>query len=199
MVRSESEPLGLFVQADMPEACLQHEAFVGGKGGIKEMVLVATEANGRVRLAHVENNDAATLKRFADGQIAAETQVVTDGHAGYNTTSLGARPHDMIVQTKAERRENDTLQGVHWTVSQLKRWLLGTHGGATRGKHLQANLDEFVFRHNRRKTKGVGRIAGHVIEQLVSRPPLTMRKLIDETKHYRWFGSAHAEPLELRA
>ena len=191
MVRSDSEPLGPFVQAD--------EAFVGGKGGIKELVLVAAEANGRVRLAHVENNDAETLKRFADGQIAAETHVVTDGHAGYNATSLGARPHDMIVQTKEERRANDTLQGCHWTISLLKRWLLGTHAGAVRGKHLQAYLDEFAFRQNRRKTNGVGRIAARVIEQAVMRPPLTMRKLIDETKHYRWFGSAYAATPELKA
>ena len=55
------------------------------------VVLVATEANSRVRLAHVENNDAKTLSRFADGLIAAETQVVMDGHAGYNMTSLGER------------------------------------------------------------------------------------------------------------
>ena len=57
------EPLGPFVQID--------EALVGGKGGPhKELVLVAAEADGRVRLAHAENNDEGTLKSFADGQIA---------------------------------------------------------------------------------------------------------------------------------
>jgi len=30
------------------------------------------------------------LKRFADGQIAADAHVVTDGHAGYDAKSLGA-------------------------------------------------------------------------------------------------------------
>ena len=38
-----------------------------------------------------------------------------------------------------------------------------------RPKHLQAYLDEFVFRQNRRKTKGVGRIAARVREP--RRPP----------------------------
>ena len=52
--------------------------------------------------------------------------------------------------------------GRHWTISLLKRWLLGTHAGAVRDKHLQAYLDEFAFRHNRRKTNGVGRIAARV-------------------------------------
>jgi hypothetical protein len=91
------------------------------------------------------------------------------------------------VQSKAERRERDALQGCHWTISLLKRWLLGTHAGAVAPKHLQAYLDEFAFRQNRRKTKGVGRIAARVIEQLVARKPLTMRLLIDHTRPCRCF------------
>ena len=182
MVRSDSEPLGPFVQID--------EALVGGKGGPhKELVLVASEANGRVRLAHVDNNDKGTVKRFADGQIAVDAHVVTDGHAGYDAKSLGKRPHDAVVQTKAERRENDAVQGCHWTISLLKRWLIGTHAGAVRDKHLQGYLDEFAFRHNRRKTNGVGRIAARVIEQLVAHPPRTMRQIIDETRRCPRFAS----------
>ena len=180
LVRPEREPLGPFVQMD--------EALVGGKGGPhKELVLVAAEVDGRVRLAHAETNDKATLKRFADGQVAADARVVTDGLASYDSDSLGKRPCEKVVQTKAERRESDALQVCHWTISLLKRWLLGTHAGAVGPKHLQAYLDEYAFRHNRRKTNGVGRIAARVIEQLVARPPLTMRSLIDETRRCRWF------------
>jgi transposase-like protein len=185
LVRPEREPLGPFVQMD--------EALVGGKGGPhKELVLVAAEADGRVRLAHAETNDKATLKRFADGQVAADARVVTDGLASYDGDSLGERRYERIVQTKAERREGDALQVCHWTISLLKRWLLGTHAGAVSPKHLQAYLDEFAFRHNRRKTNGVGRIAARVIERLVARPPLTLRSLIDDTRRCRWFRSAHA-------
>ena len=85
MVRSDSDPLGPFVQLD--------KALVGGKGGPhKELVLVAAEANGRVRLAHADNNDAGTCKRFADSEIATDAKIVTDGHAGYSEKSLGERP-----------------------------------------------------------------------------------------------------------
>jgi len=176
MVRPQREPLGPFVQVD--------EVLVGGKGGPhKELVLVAAEADGRVRLAHAENNDADTLKRFVDGQIAADAQVVSDGHAGYNKRSLDKQRH-----------ESDARQGCHWTTSLLKRWLLGTHAGAVRPKHLQAYLDEFAFRHNRRKTNGVGRIAARVIEQLVALPPLPMRNIIDETTRCRCFTSTCLAP-----
>jgi Zn ribbon nucleic-acid-binding protein len=57
MVRPDREPLRPFVQAD--------ETLVGGKGSPhKELVLVAAEADGRVRLAHADNNDEGTLKFF---------------------------------------------------------------------------------------------------------------------------------------
>jgi len=184
LVRPEREPLAADVQVD--------EALV--KAGVNELVLVVSEAGGRVRLAHVENNDTDTCKLFAAGQIAPDARVVSDGHAGYNAKSLEKRTHEPKVQTKAERAENDVVQGCHWTISLLKRWLLGTHAGAVRDKHLQAYLDEFAFRHNRRKTKGIGRIAARVIEQLVTRPPRTMRALVDDTRRCRWFGSVKAAP-----
>jgi len=182
LVRPDREPLSQQVQVD--------EAFVGGKRGGKEMVLVATETtDGRVRLAHADNNDEATLRQFADAHVAVAAEVTTDGLASYNARSLGERPHAPIVQSNAERAEHDTLQGVHWTVSLLKRWLLGTHAGAVKPKHLQAYLDEFAFRHNRRKTKGVGRIAARTLQQLVVHAPMTMRMLVDDMHPCRAFRS----------
>lgn len=37
-------------------------------------------------------------------------------------------------------------------MGNLKQWLLGTHHGVSRAQ-LQAYLDEFVFRHNRRSNR----------------------------------------------
>lgn len=118
--------------------------------------------------------------------------LVTDGHAGYSPKSLSERVHEPVVRTKAERRENDATQSCHWTVSLLKRWLMGTHAGAVRDKHLQDYLDEVAFRHNRRKTNGVGHIAARLIESLVAKPPMPMRPLIGQTNRCRRFGSGQA-------
>jgi hypothetical protein len=134
-------------------------------------------------LSDAKNNDEVTLKRFAEGQVANDARVVTDGLASYNERSLNERPHDMIVQTKQERRENDTLQACHWAISLLK------HTRAVRAKHLQANLGEFAFRYNRRETKGVGWVADLVFEQLVVREPLPMHKLVNDARLRRWFAS----------
>ena len=102
--------------------------------------------------------------------------------------SLGAREHTPRIQTKAERQENDSLQTIHWVMSQLKRWLIGTHGDAVKPKHLQADLDEFGFRWNRRKTKGVARVAARTIETLVSHAPLTMRAIVSGAVPYPLFA-----------
>lgn len=192
MVRSESEPLGPFVEMD--------EALVGGRGGPHlQLVLAAAEKGaknmfGRVRLAHADNNDAETCKHFVDNEVGTQAKVTTDGHAGYNVTSLGERLHEAVVQTKAERREADAVQCCHWTISLMKRWLIGTHAGAVKPKHMQAYLDEFTFRHNRRKTDGVARIAARVIESAVMKPPLTMRAMVNATKPHRRFASVHVAP-----
>jgi len=43
---------------------------------------------------------------------------------------------------------------IHLIVSNLKRWLLGTHKGAVLPHHLPAYLNEFTFRFNRRYWRG---------------------------------------------
>ena len=184
LVRPDREPLGEDVEID--------EAFVGGKRLGKSMVLVATETDaktrqGRLRLAHALTNDEETLKAFADITVAADATVTSDGHAGYNATSLGKRPHAAFVQTNAERAVHDTLQRVHWSVSMLKRWLIGTHAGAVKPWHLQAYLDEFTFRWNRRNTNGVGRISARTIQMLVSHPARSMRAIVDGARPYPLF------------
>ncbi len=44
------------------------------------------------------------------------------------------------------------LSWIHRVFSNLKTWVLGVYHGL-RAKHLQAYLDEFVFRFNRRRTR----------------------------------------------
>jgi ISXO2-like transposase domain len=47
--------------------------------------------------------------------------------------------------------EEPYLPCAHRAVSNLKAWLHGTHRSAS-AKHLPVYLDEFTFRHNRRRT-----------------------------------------------
>jgi hypothetical protein len=53
------------------------------------------------------------------------------------------------------RKQNDpahvVMPGVHRVASLLERWLLGTHQGGVSSEHLDAYLNEFTFRFNRRQ------------------------------------------------
>ena len=70
------------------------------------------------------------------------------GYAGVRAAGYEHRPH------KQRRRDPDhqfVLPRAHRAISNLKTWLQGTHRGVS-PDHLQVYLDEFVFRHNRRRT-----------------------------------------------
>lgn len=49
-------------------------------------------------------------------------------------------------------RAPEILPLVHRVFSNLKTWLAGTHHGRVERQHLQAYLNEYVFRFNRRRT-----------------------------------------------
>ena len=121
------------------------------------------------------------------GRTVTDAAVKTDGHAAYNARTLAARNHDAKVQSAADKKTDDHVQLCHWAAAGLKRWLLGTHHGSVSDKHLQSYLDEHAFRHNRRKTKGVGRLVARCLENMLSRQPLTMRQLIQDTHQCRTF------------
>src|ERR1700682_2203794 len=48
-----------------------------------------------------------------------------------------------------QRRRRSTCR-IHLVFSNLKTWINGTHHGRIEPRHLQAYLNEFVFRFNRR-------------------------------------------------
>ena len=100
---------------------------------------------GRIRLAAIEDYSAATLGGFVAGNVAGGSTVVSDGWPG--DRKLKDVRHDPRVIGDAPAHQ--VLPWVHRVFANAKRWALGVYHGL-RPKHLQAYLDEFVFRFNRR-------------------------------------------------
>ena len=126
----------------------------GGKGGPnKELVLVAAEVDGRVRLAHAETNVRRRSGASPTGRSRPTRGSSRTGWPATMATAWVRGPTRGSFRPRPSGAKGDALQVCHWTISLLKRWLLGTHAGAVGSKHLQAYLDEFAFRHNRRRTK----------------------------------------------
>jgi len=67
---------------------------------------------------------------------------------------------------------------VHRVASLLKRWLLGTHQGSVSPEHLDAYLNEFTFRFNRRASRRRGLLFYRLLEQAVVTDPVTYRDLV---------------------
>ncbi len=118
-----------------------------GKLLIAGAVEIRGEGPGRARLAVIEDYAAGSLGGFVADNVAAGGTVVSDGWPGYK--KLKDVKHDPRVVGDAPAHE--VLPWIHRVFANAKRWALGVYHGL-REKHLQAYLDEFVFRFNRRRT-----------------------------------------------
>lgn len=75
--------------------------------------------------------------------------VVTDGWNGYAKLDKLGFQHLSCAENDDPQVAEDYLPMVHMVFSNLKTWLRGTHHGVS-PQHLQAYLNEFTFRFNRR-------------------------------------------------
>jgi transposase-like protein len=104
---------------------------------------------GRLRLRHVPNRGSLALTSFIQESVAPKTTVLTDGWQGYDTLKRLGYDHESAVVGGNPEILDAVLPLIHLVFSNLKAWLLGTHHGVSH-RHLQAYLNEYVFRFNRR-------------------------------------------------
>lgn len=104
---------------------------------------------GRLRLQVVPDRTAKSLVGFIEGSVDPCTMVITDGWSSYK--SLADRGYDHLIATENGDGTvaEDYLPIIHLVFSNLKSWLRGCHHGVSE-QHLQAYLNEFTFRFNRR-------------------------------------------------
>ena len=166
------------------------EAYIGGKeeGGKtgrgtdnKVLVSVAIELQdkerlGRTRLEIIPNASKNSLSKFIKNNVDQGSTIISDGWKGYVSISSEGYKHVIYARKKVET-EKELLPHVHLIISLLKRWLLGTHQGAIREKHLQAYLDEYVFRFNRRKSAQRGLLFYRLMECAMLVSPITLDEL----------------------
>lgn len=159
----------------------------GGKRGRgtenKSLVVIGVELLegrnqlGRVRMKVVSDASANSLQGFIKENVEPGSKIITDGWSSY--ASIGESGYVHIVPKKFEvADEKNLLPHVHMIVSLLKRWLLGTHQGAVQEMHLQAYLDEYVFRFNRRKSAQRGLLFYRLLECAMFVPPTTLNDLL---------------------
>ena len=105
---------------------------------------------GRLRLRVVPHRSADALIGFVKDNVALGSVVRTDGWTGYpGLHEMGYRHGAFMLGGDLDKAEAHPPM-IHLVFSNLKTWIKGTHHGRIEPKHLQAYLNEYVFRFNRR-------------------------------------------------
>jgi len=104
---------------------------------------------GRLRLEVIPSRKQEDLERFVLANVQTGTEVRTDGWTGYDNLGKLGYVHKPVAVQGDQSNTDAHLPMIHVVFGNLDAWLLGTHHGVS-PKHLQAYLNEFVFRFNRR-------------------------------------------------
>src|SRR6059036_2636117 len=160
MVNTVREPLHGDVEIDDtwiggPQAGLRGSRQL--KGRRAALVLVAVEkrgkASGRVRMAVIPDFKATTITHFRTQNVAPGSTIFTDGlktFTGLHEIGFQHIPRAQPLRTELRQGAKSVVPLADRAIGNLQQWLVGTHHGVSRAQ-LQVYLDEFVFRHNRRR------------------------------------------------
>jgi len=133
---------------------------------------------GRIRLRRIAADSAEFVVPFVQASVEPGTQLRTDGSAAYRSLAGLGYDHRRSVMLGAEDPAHVALAGVHRVASLIKRWILGTHHGAVQPEHLDAYLDEFVFRFNRRTSSSRGMLFYRLLQRAVITDPVTYADIV---------------------
>lgn len=180
MVRPAREKLGGTVEVD--------ETYVGGieqgkqgRGAERKFIVVIAielldpKGFGRIRLRRVQDVSSASLVPFVHYAVEPGSEVRTDGWNGYKGLAKQNFHHHPVNLSATGDPAHVVMPGVHMVASLLKRWLLGTHQGSVTATHLDAYLDEFAFRFNRRKSRRRGMLFYRLMENAAITKPTRYR------------------------
>lgn len=105
---------------------------------------------GRLRLAVADDRTAASLCGFVEATVSkSASMVITDAWTGYGSLESRGYQHLAVAERDDPQVAEDYMPLIHLIFSNLKAWLNGVHHGVGQ-QHLQAYLNEFTFRFNRR-------------------------------------------------
>jgi len=110
--------------------------------------------NGRpeyVRAKVVEHVDGESLVKFAKEEIADGSTIRCDGYSAYN--KLAESGYQVDAENYDSKDDSQRLKWMHIIISNIKAFMAGTYHGLS-DIHLQAFLDEFCYRFNRRFWQG---------------------------------------------
>jgi len=104
---------------------------------------------GFAALSVVDNTGSASLDGFLQAKVKPGSHILSDGWRGYRQLEQKGFTHTATVLSHQSEPAHKLFPWVHITLSNLKRFLLGTHH-KVEAKHLRHYVAEFTYRLNRR-------------------------------------------------
>jgi hypothetical protein len=166
MVRPERDAIGGEHPVEVDECMVGGETRGEGRGTHhKSIVVGAVEVRsrqddgkkrgrrlyaGRLRLRVVPDRGSSALTGFVKDNVALGSVLRTDGWTGYPGLTEAGYHHEALTLGGDPEKAEAHLPMIHLVFSNLKTWIKGTHHSRIEPKHLQAYLNEYVFRFNRR-------------------------------------------------
>lgn len=173
-LRGDGEVDGTFVGG-----AEEQEQGRGRRTTTKQIVVITVKftsgepSNGRVRMERVPDFTRDSLLGFIERSVEPGSTVHTDGLNSYRTLDERGYTHHAMTLSRSPWDASDVMLAVHRVASLFKRWWLGTHQGVMAQEHLQAYLNEYVFRFNRRKSREPGFLFYRLMEHAVVTGPTT--------------------------
>lgn len=188
MVRPARERLKGLVEVDETYLAITDRESPAPRGKSqtnKVLVILAVEileprGFGRIRLRRIPDDSDASVIPFVQASIQPGARVRSDGSAAYRSLKALGFAHERQVHLGSSVPAHVSMAGVHRIAALLKRWLLGTHHGSVQPEHLDAYLDEFVFRFNRRTSSSRGLLFYRLLEQAVVTEPVTYEEVVQK-------------------
>ena len=187
MVRPDRERLKGLVEVDETYLAISDRqrpiSAVGRKSSTsKVLVVMAVEVLepkgfGRIRLQRIFKDSGDYVVPFVQKSVTPGARVRTDGSAAYRCLGELGYDHQRTVMLGSDTPAHVSMAGVHRVASLIKRWILGTHHGSVQPEHLDAYLDEFVFRFNRRTSSSRGMLFYRLLQQAVVTKPVTYQNI----------------------
>jgi len=178
--------LGGVVEVDETIVGGRKKGAIGRSPGFNALVVIAVEIRrkgmGRIRLQRIPAATRRELIGFIRRAVVEGSTVVTDGWRAYEALEP-VYLHRRHVTEGPDGTNSAVLPRVHRVASLLKRWLLGTHQGRVSPEHLDAYLEEFAFRFNRRTSPHRGQLFYRLIQQACGVEPLPYKKLVKPKQH----------------
>jgi hypothetical protein len=173
MIRPDRDPIGTQwpVEMDITFVGGKHKGDGPGKTA-KVPVIVAVEVRqrevrdpqtgrvkkralaGRVRMRKLSDKSAASVERFAKDCIAPGACILTDDGGEFENLRAKGYDHRPLPMLHIKSRMDAWRPMVSTVTANFKAWLDGIFHGVTK-PHLQAYLNEFMFRFNRRFYRAV--------------------------------------------